>query len=332
MRGRPAGITAAPIALMIALAGASCSLSSTIKASPSEYAAYRRVRLASDHAERLVWASSYLQQYPDGVFRAEVQQWFGPAQTRFMRWAWDDAERLGRFLARLPDSPYASIAAKRRATLLAHREAAERAEAQLLEQAERRQAQLDQAAAERRRFIERYKRWIRWAVEEAPFGQTELGSALEDLDRAEELSLECEADACHVRQLWGFQIPVEGKLETRGVTVQLRLVLDGAQGLRAVGISGARLLDRLGEAVSLRAVDPQDAQARAEAIAMALTVSRAALDEAGMGPSCEVAAVTPVVLHRQCAARSVQLVAAEMLVDDDWVWVTPESAPAALPP
>lgn len=317
--------------LLVVAGCLSCALPSTLVASPSEYDLYRRVRLARDHTERLVWASGYLKKYPDGVFRAEVQQWFGPAQTRFMRWAWDDAERLERFLALLPHGPYAKMAAKRRDTLLAHREAARQADAQLLEQAQQRQRKFDQAAEERQQIIERYKRWMKWAVEQAPFGQTDVRAVLEELGVTGDPTLACQADSCLVRQLWGFQIPVAGKLETRGIAVELQLRLDASGRLRAVGLSGPRLLDRLGEAVSLRAVDPEDAQARAEAIATALTISRAGLDEVGMGPSCEVSTLTPVVLHRRCAGRSVQVVAAEELVQDDSVWVTEEAEPASLP-
>ncbi len=318
-------------ALLIAVGCLGCALRSTLVASPTEYDAYRRVRLARSHADRLVWASNYLSRYPDGVFRAEVQQWFGPAQTRFMRWAWDDAERLERFLTLLPHGPYALLATKRRDTLLADREAARRADAQLLEQAEQRQQQLDQAAAERRHVIERYKRWVRWAVEQAPFGQVDVRVALETLGITEEQPLVCRAEGCVARQLWGFQIPVAGKLETRGIPVELHLKLDSSGRLSAVGLSGSRLLDRLGEAASLRAVASDDAQARAEAIATALTVSRAGLDEAGLGPSCEVAALTPVVLQRRCAGRSVRVVAAEELVQDDSVWVTPETGSTPSP-
>jgi hypothetical protein len=108
----------------------------------------------------------------------------------------------------------------------------------------------------------------------------------------------------------------------REALAEVELVLDG-HGLAGASIVGPGLFSRLDEAIELRAVAPDNAQARAEAIARAAQLVARAIESELPAKECERQPVSPVILWRACRGIEIIVTAGTTLEEDDRVEVRP---------
>jgi hypothetical protein len=292
-----------------------------LTADSEDYARYRDVRLERTFLGRLALAWQYLEAEPDGAFRSEVERWFERADERFLVRHWDDASNLGRYAEALGSAPRVGMARARLAYLEALRQQKVDDEQAFLKVEQQRQEDLDAAKEARSAFVRLVMQLVQVQAASAEFG---LPSAEWTTLRApffdEAPAATCTPELCSKGILASFEIPRQDGLETRAVVVNLRAHLKGGR-LHALELGATGLFDRLAEAATARPSDPQDLQARAEAIGVAAQLLHMSLSPGFSDPSCEREAISPVVIARECNRRGAYAIAAESEGEEDRVLV-----------
>lgn len=287
---------------LVGLGGAlSCASTARITGDFGEYRSYREFRLAATVEARLGAAERYLREYPRGSFREEVRSWYFPAEKRYFKLARDTLPRLRAYLDAMPHGPHAEDAVERIGELESRRVFADRREQRLLGHAQEIESRLARAAEQRRGFVHEFSRLTELLAATRTFGEptSELDPALLHRFRERPPLLHCEGDQCDKVFSFNYAVPEDKFLTERTIDVAFHIRLE--RGLvQELSISGPELLTRLAEAVSMRAVPPLNAQARAEALGQALEIVNGALDTPLPKARCEVEAVSPVVLERRC--------------------------------
>lgn len=299
-----------------------CGGAARLVASPEDYDHYRRIRLERTFLGRLGAASRYLDAQPKGAFRADVERWFQRADERFLLRHWDDLSNLERYVKALPDAPRAGLARARIATLRELAARVAREEADFLEREAQRQRDLDAAKAARGAFIRTLLGWVQLQAVTDDFGKppqlwSEALRPLHDQGGA----ASCESGSCRKVFLASFEIPRHEGLETRAVTFTLTAHQQRGK-LVKLELSGPALFDRLAEAATARASDPEDLQARAESIGVAAQLLSMTLASYFGDAACEREAISPVVLERACKGRSAQVIAATQATEEDRIIVS----------
>jgi len=313
---------AALVALWFGLAA--CSATARFTAPVDDYQLYRATRLAATLEERLAAANQYLNRLPDGAFRAEVERWFKPREKKYFRRAWRSLPRLRAYLAAMPDGPNAEAVAERIIELELEAQFAKNREERELSAARRVGRELDSAAAARRRFLGELSTWVAELAAIKTFGEptAELDHELIYRFRLSEPPARCVGDRCRKILSFGFKVPSEKKLLEREAIAEVELGLDRG-GLASARIGGPDLFSRLDEAVELRALAPDDAQARAEAIARAAQLVAHAVESELPASECERQPVSPVVLLRVCRGIELVVTAGTTIEEDDRIEIRP---------
>lgn len=304
-------MTARAMLLALATLAAACGAGQQWTASRDEYRLYRTSRVAPTEEQRLGAANEYLRRYPDGVYRERVRDYFVPAEEAYFYGSRDSLPKLRAYLAAMPSGPHAKAVASRIVELESTRAAYQRRDQRFLEKAERIESTLAGAAESRRVFLAEVTEWSRLLAGIRSFGEptSRLHHELIYRFRLTEPHGVCTADRCHKPIALDFAIPDAGKLRKRNVSGSVELELD-ASGLVRARFTANGLMSRVGEAVELRPVAGDDLQARAEAIARAVTVFSAAVEPELPEARCGRTPVSPVVLLRECDGVRLSLVAA----------------------
>lgn len=288
----------------------SCASTARITGDFGEYRSYREYRVSTTLEARLGAAERYLRAYPGGDYREEVRAWYIPTEKRYFKLSTNSLPRLRAYLDAMPHGPHAEDVAERITELESRRVFADRREQRLLSHAQEIEARLARAAEQRRGFVHEFSRLTELLAATRSFAEPTSELAPDLLVRLRERppQLHCEGDRCQKIFSFSYAVPEERALAERAIDVTLDIRLE--RGLvQELSLSGAELLTRLAEAISVRAVPPLNPQASAEALGQALEIVSAAVDTALPKTRCDAEAVSPVVLERRCDGLRLLVVA-----------------------
>lgn len=294
----------------LAALAAACGIGQQWTSGRDEYHLYRTTRVAPTEEQRLGAAHQYLTRYPDGAYRNEVRGYFEPAEEAYFYASRDSLPKLRAYVAAMPEGPRAKAVSARIVELESTLAASRRQNQRFLDKVERIESTLAGAAESRRSFLREVTEWSRLLSGIRTFG--EPASRL-DQELVQRLGLTdagiCSADRCRKELPLSFEIPDAGKLRRRDVPASVELELD-TQGVVRARFAAKELMSRVGEVIELKPAVEGDLQARAEAIARAVTVFAAAIEARVPEARCGRPPVSPVVLLRECDGVRVSLVAA----------------------
>jgi hypothetical protein len=307
-----------PVLALLALVVAACGVGQQWTAGRDEYRLYRETRIAPSEEARLGAAQSYLERYPNGVYRDDVRRYFLPAEEAYFYWSRDSLPRLRAYLAAMPRGPRARAVAARIVELESTVEFAQRRERRFFDKVSNIESSLSSAAQSRRRFLAEVSDWSRLLAGIRSFGEptSRLDHELIYRFRLTEPRGSCATDRCRKEFTLAYEIPDHGKLLRREVRAAVELELDGGGVMRA-RLGAKQLMSRVGEALELRPLSSETLDERAEAIGRALTVVSTAVEAALPESRCAKAPVSPVVLLRECDGVRLVLVAGTSSSEDD---------------
>jgi hypothetical protein len=309
------GRLAASAALwLVAALAPSCQ---SLVASPAEYGAYRAVRVAPTLPEQLRAAWSYLERYPEGAFHADVSQWFGRIEPLFYEASADSAQGMQRYLDALPRGPHAVPAAERRDALVA--EGKSRAGEGLAKAAAAFEERLARAAQTREDVVSAYSSWVArltafdgWGRPLEPLSEPFASSWMADPAPA------CGRDVCSKIDAFSYELEREGNPETRVCTLEVAIRRSKGAVIEA-SVHGPDLFNRVFEAHTAKAVGPDDAGARAAAIAGVIELTSGAVARKLDPHRCEADAKPPAAMARQCDGIRLELIPSASANADDRV-------------
>jgi hypothetical protein len=201
-----------------------------------------------------------------------------------------------------------------------------RRESRFDEKVERMEERLAQAERGRRKLLTTISAWSARLAAFREWGRrtSGLGHDFIYAFRLEAPPARCSETLCTKTVVIRYEIPENKQPSPREAVYDVRLELvDG--GVTEVVLTGPDLFSRLGEAVSLRPIDPTDYAARTEAIARAVDLVALSVDAALPPTDCAVEAVSPVLLHRKCDGVELRMVAATDPSEEDRLVVVPVS-------
>jgi len=280
----------------------------SLTASPSDYAAYRAVRVGPTVASRLRAASDYLQRYPEGAFHPEVARWFTQIEPRFFEASADTASGMQMYLDALPHGPHAAEAADRRDALQAAQksqtgERLSRAGA-LLEQ------RLARAAERRADVVGAYSAWVAqvldldaWRLPPEAAGEPFRTAFWGDPRPT------CTRGTCFKIEAYPYELPIDGKLESFVCALEVKLRLERGV-LVEVELGGPDLFARLFEAHQARPVAADDVRDREGALGWLVELTSGAAARRLDPHRCAVMPVPPAVLVRHCDGLRLEIIAA----------------------
>lgn len=298
-------------------------------ANSPDYELYRQSRVAPTLEARLNAGWRYLQQYPVGEFRRDVQKWFKPAEADYYEYARPSRARLRRYLAALPDGPHAPQARLRLEELNEAERAQKRKEERVMARVRAVNEKLEAAEAARKSFVRTTSDWVRRLALLKGFGlpTNELDHEFDQAYRVESPAAACEEDRCVKQMTMSYSIPEGGKLSERIAVFDIILTLEQGSVVRAE-LTGPELFSRLGEAVQRVPVPVDDGQRRAEAIGAAEQLVSTMLASHLPPEHCAVLPVSPTVLERRCHGILLRMIAAVDMGGEDRIVVEPDAADA----
>ena len=320
------GAASAKIGLMLgAVLLSSCGVWSQKLVAPSpDYELYRQTRVAPSLEERLGAAWLYLKQYPNGVFRSDVQRWFKQIEPRYFVQARPSRARLSRYLEALPDGPHAAQARARAAELERAENARARQEQRVLERVRRVTDRLDAAEDARDAFLRSITDWVKWLSQIESWGRRthELHHEFIHAYRVVPPAATCAASHCVKQVAMTYAIPEARRLAERVAIFDVVLTLVSGDVVRAE-LSGPDLFSRVGEAVQRLPVTVDDPQRRAEAIGAARQLVVGVLESKFPESECDKQAIAPVILERACHGIRIKLIASLDVGGEDRLVVEP---------
>jgi len=246
------------------IASSACAAARIALSGPSDYHSYRRYRLADSLDERLSAGWAYLRDQPDGEFRAEVEQWFVPAESRFFTEAGRTPGGALAYLKLMPDGPHAT----EEATFLRAFEL-EKIEGPLREKRALEEAR-KKADDARKALGDAIEVWTRraltittWGAPLAKFDQVDraVSDAFADTPKAK-----CTSDGCSKVLYFTYAVPDASPPQDRVVPLVVRLEL-AAGVVVAVSITAPKGgFSWWLEGSEGHGVDPFDVNQRAEAL------------------------------------------------------------------
>jgi hypothetical protein len=305
------------MAIALAWTALGCgSEAATILAPQDEYMAYRRVRTATVLNDRLRESSDYLQRYPKGRWREQVRPWYERAEAKYWGHRNETASDLAEYLQVLPDGPH-SLEARKQLRILQLR--AEQARVERLDlEARYTEERLAELVRERERAKESFAFWLSSLLSIDTWGRrtSALDHELLFAWRIDKPKARCVDDRCSKLLDLPYSMPGGGSRAAREMVLEaVILLVDG--GVDEARIEGPGLLSRLYEAATSKAVEPGDAQARANAIEFGIDFISGAAEAHLPAARCAVDATMPVILSRSCDGWTLTVKVAESLAEDD---------------
>ena len=184
---------------------------------------------------------------------------------------------------------------------------------------------LADAQAMRHALVEQLSDWTRRVASIRSFGKRteELPAAFIFPWRLEKPEARCVDETCKKTLSLRYAIPDRKKLEPREAIFDVLLRLDPSGRVTRAVITGPDLFSRVGEAVQLASVPPDNARARAEAVARAVQVVSSAISGPMPASRCARSAVSPVVLSRRCDSVRLDMIAAVNPGEEDRIVIQP---------
>ncbi len=313
-------------ALLLVLS--SCTFSARLLSSPAEYDSWRSVHLATTREGRITASLAYLETYPEGHFSADVSALMQQDEARFYEQAKHSIEGLDWYLAVLPKGPHADEAQFMRQELSSN--ADEASGAALLTIARKNEKQHRHADLARKLAVDEFDRWLHAAVQMPRWDipTHELPSELLAALRGGEAPGHCREDECSRIRVREFSLPIQGGgMEPRAIVLELLLRLEENR-VREIVLRGPALFTRLWEASRPYPLDPDELDARAQAITWATDRIARAINPISPAPSCERPILPPVILIRSCQGWYIDVEAGDGVSEDDAVRLRgPTSAP-----
>ncbi len=287
-----------------------CASTARVTGDFGDYHAYRRTRVATTLEEKLGASERYLRDYPKGDYNEAVRRWFLPAEERYFKLTGENLPRLRAYLDAMPRGPHAESVNNRIIALESRRKKAEQREQRESDRAHGFEQRLSEAADQRRTFLREFVLLTRVLGGTHTFGEptSELDSELLLRFRVRPPAGHCEGDRCLKVLPFVYAVPEDKVMVERSVELTLEMTLDHGS-LQQLSLSAPELLTRVAEASRVRAIPPDNPQARAEALGQALDIVIDALDVPLPVSSCSADAVSPVVLARRCNGLRLEVVA-----------------------
>jgi hypothetical protein len=230
------------LALLISACG--CNAGRAFIATPSDYADYRRVRIADSIEGRMAATWDYLEQRPDGEYHKRLSRYFAKAEPVFYKVKRRSMKGLEAYLRSLPHGPHAEDALEE---LMNMRMESRRGEL-LLRQARVAGIRLDFDRKKRHDAATLLTWWIGSLLNEALW-DAPLSRAPKEFVVRYRLSLprpECEPHdddpdyrRCFKSVERGFRVAGGGKMVERTLAFDVELELDDRWRLTAATISGS---------------------------------------------------------------------------------------------
>lgn len=249
----------APCALLLCLLG--CNPARALVATPNDYAAYRRVRVADTPEGRLAAAWDYLRDHPDGRYASRVRAYFEKMEPVYFKIRRRNVAGLEAYLAALPDGPHADDALARLMMLTGR----ERREAADLRAFAATQERLDARKKRREEASGLVIDWVAMLLEPRLW-QVPVAQGPKAFVVRYELGLP--QPLCEVRDEGGRRCakPVEARYDVvtagrrfdRGVAFDIQLVLDSTGRPVSADLRGAGLFVRSEEARQSAPIDDLD--------------------------------------------------------------------------
>jgi hypothetical protein len=292
-----------------------------------DYWAYRQFRTGSTIDARLGAAHRYLRDWPHGKFRHQVREWFDVREPAFFRSVGDDLLGMRRYLAALPDGPHGEIASARMAQLQRLRELARERDAAEIAGARAVQARLVLAQQMRDAFIGAVGQWSRDCSSIKTWGgrTSELDHEFIFRFRMVQPEARCDVERCIKSLSIDYAVPEGTTLVARQAVFDVVIVLDGG-GVAAARISGPELFTRVGEALLVRPIAPDDITGRIEALGRVADLVGVSVEAALPSARCQRQPTSPVVLERECDGLKLQMIAATTGDEEDRIVIQPLGA------
>ncbi len=302
-----------------------CAVGRQAGASVAEHDLYRRSRVARTLEERLAAAHAYQNEYPDGVYRPEVEKWLEPAAFGYRERIQNDAAALRGYLSLLPPGTPAA-----REVLTRLRELRVEAEYQRATeyQFEVRAAEIDcefaRAAQQRQELVDRIMLFVGHVSAIRSWGEPTSSLDHEFLYewRLRPPRSRCLGTRCVKTLVMPYSIPEDRQLSPRVAIFDVVVEL-GDGGVRRVLVTGPELFSRLAEAIDLQLVAPDDVHARLNAMTTSLFVVQNALEDALPAAECDRPPISPVLIHRECRGVRAAMIAGRDAGEEDRIVVEP---------
>ncbi len=264
------GVPGASLLCAFALAPltSACHVARAAIATPSDYAAYRRVRLARDLDGRVAAAFEYLEEHPEGRFSERVKRYLTHAEPVYFAARSRSADGLEAYLAALPRGPNATLASEKLAL--------ERAEARHGDLATRTahatMLRTEAEDASRKAAAGLGLAWARELLAPEAWRSTfdaappkllvrfRLSAPPPDCARTDD------GETCNKSLVRRFTARSPEGESNRELSLDAKIWLDRGYRLARVELSGVELFVRTSEAGTGATVTPVDAKARAQAM------------------------------------------------------------------
>jgi hypothetical protein len=295
-----------------------------ITADRDDYWAYRQVKSLPSIDARLQAAQRYLRERPRGRFHGEVARWFDAREPAFFRAVGSDLAGMRRYLEALPDGPHREIAAERVAQIERTRELASSRDAAEIAGAHAVQARMASAAAGRDALIRTFADWTRDCSSITTWGGRTSELDHEFIYRFRLLAPEAHCDSwrCVKGLASDYAVPEGTTLVAREAVFDIVLRLDRG-GVAAAEIAGPELFTRVGEALLMRPIAPDDITGRIEALGRVADLVGVSIETALPASRCQRAPTSPVVVERECDGLHVRMIAATEPDQDDRIIIEP---------
>lgn len=266
MRARRPGGAVRWLLLCVALAG--CNPARALIATPDDYAAYRRVRVAETAEGRLAAAWDYLRDHPEGRYAERVRTYFQKMEPIYFKVRRRNVAGLERYLMALPDGPHAEDALARLMLLTGR----SRRESDEIRAFAATQERLDARKARRQAAAGLAADWVAMLLEPRLF-QVPVAEGPSRFVVRYELALP--QPLCEPREGGGrrcvkgvesrYDVVAPGRRYDRSVAFALELRLDAAGRPEAAELRGPALFVRSEEARASAPIDDLDPAAVREA-------------------------------------------------------------------
>jgi len=298
-------VVAAAMLAIVACSG--CAAFRHVIAEDQDVADYRAFRAAAHPGRRLGYASVYLSEHPKGAFADEVRAAFESEENAYFERAKTGRNAALDYLTYLPRGPHAEQAVALITAFDTNLEEKELSE--VARRVRRDEAMLEKAAVARRKV---------GATILSSVGALMADDVYDTRIDDEPASLKVLLSS-NVPSTWGglaqqketdlfFLLPTHPERESRVATVNVVLARDSAGFVTSAEVSGEDLFVRWQEADRIVALDPSQAEARADAGAHALELLGGALESRFPRETCTVRGAPAAALYtRGCGGLSVQI-------------------------
>lgn len=294
---------------LLALLGLPLTGCSWVKASPGDYAAYRKTRVEPSFEARIRAAGEYLEAYPTGAYHADVTAYLKKAEPVFFKTRETSLEGLLSYERALPKGPHAAEVSSR---IRAIREQGGRPDA-LIVAARVTEERLKRAAESREKARSELAFWVDVLADKEMYestiaeGPAELVTAFSLALPAPRCRPRAGGQSCEKDISIDFMVPTRAGLEDRELGFVITIDKDEVGHPVAARIEGEALFTRLEETYAKKVLDEEAVGDRITAVERGVEIVSAAFEaRVSTDPSCKQPVVAPEILHLGCVGMRVR--------------------------